>query len=174
MKAFTSFFIPKVEELPDDLTVYPINTSFDVPGSRLCHSESSGSWYLLVSLSEPVPDYPDVFDYVLNSGSFVDVAGSLHLNYLDAPFMWGKILPAKHSGVRYMPIWETVCSGEYDEEGFEKTKEVYSLIRMISQDNDITRSSVAQYNTSTCFSCTQYESLVELIKDIELRTGITF
>lgn len=167
--------------LPDDLMVTPVHAKIDMClspyeyiDSEVCHSESSGQWYIVIELAQPVPEYPEVNYYLYSSGSWVEIAPCCYIGHQEAPFLWGIPLKGKYTDDQYLPIWESVPTGKYHpEEGYELREERYKLIRL-AKFPCVSDPNTYQYNESTYFETIEYTDLIEMVKDIEIFTGIKY
>jgi len=167
-------YVQTVVSIPDDLITTPILPDYSVCEDErvtVCHSDSENKWYILRYKSAPFSDHPDINTQVLCSGSFIDCSSFMCIDIATVPFQWGVQLKSKSVGsISYLPIWESVLSGEVDDEGFERTKIVYKLITCIMPNYD----SLYDRNCYSDFYINEYDDVVSLIKDIEYVTGVRF
>ena len=174
----TRFFMEekKLVTLPEDLMVTPIHGKFN---TDICHSETTGKWYVVHILTKPETiDGQEVYSGLVDSGSWVELARTFFDESFEyAPFYWGQtykssIMP---EAVQYIPIWESVPTGRYDEEGLPTMKQVYKLITLMPYHFTVPTDNVTQYNFDTRFQVVDYGSdLLSLTRDLELYTGKTF
>lgn len=165
----------KVITLPDDIMVMPISGK---DGLRICHSDSAGKWYAIFDFNSPVETEKGlVSSCVIDSGTWADLADRCFAAYfVYAPFKWGSIYKSRYAPdlIQIIPIWERVETGKYDDEGLPITKEVYKLIHFMPYRTTTWADNVMQYNADTQFDIVPYNNLVDLVRDLELYTGLKF
>lgn len=179
IKAFLPYFwlggdYIKTETLPDDTMVMPIQCTVDpeYTESMVCHSDSVQKWYILYKLNETKPGYDDVYYTLEQSGRWVDIAPYCCLGYIYAPFKWGLPVKSKY-GLQYLPLWESVPTGKYTDDGCELTEEHYKLVTMIM--TSLPDDNVTQHNDYTRFTITDYGTdLIQMTRDFECFTGIKY
>ena len=164
----------KVISLPDDLMVTPISSIF---GLQICHSDTTGKWYALRNYSEPIDTQEgEVFSGLVFSGSWASLADScFDACSAFAPFKWGIPYPCKYSpkAVQYIPIWEDIETGRYNDEGLPIMREDYKLITLMPCTLDDSNS--IQYNFDSRFHIEDYGvDLIRLVRDLEIFTGKIF
>ena len=168
--------VPKTVELPSDLVVAPIQGNF---GLSICHSDTTNKWYAIRKYSKTlIIDGTEVVSGLIDLGSWAELANHSFTPYFAyAPFMWGTIYKSKivPDGVQYMPIWEQVETGEYNDEGLPIMKEVYKLVVIMPYHAPIEADNPIQYNFDSRFHVEDYgNDLVRLTCDLELFTGKKF
>lgn len=177
MKCFDRSFIwlPreqwKIIDIPDDITVISIRYHEDNEVT-LNYSEIEKQWFSLINISDPSKD---VYFALLSSGTWLDCCQDLApLDYTDAPFRWGQPLTNKYSpSIQYTPIWESVPTGKYDDDGIEIKKEEYKIIRSITPS--LEDHNVNQFNYYSKFSIDNFGSdLYEIVRAIETYTNEKF
>ena len=185
MKAIKYYFDAKhignpkeLVELPSDLMVAPYrgNDSFEDPSmARICHSESANKWYILYTHDKPFEGFDDVYDHIVDEGTFSYCMKYMVIDFSNVPFKWGVPLQSyDKKNVQYIPIWLSVPSGRFNEEGFEYSKLVFKLITCIAPICEPVPDDTYGYNLLTAFTESVYEDthegIRELIKDIECKT----
>ena len=174
MKAIKNIAMKKIIELPDDLMVMPIccNTDYFTGESvNVCHSDNTGEWFILIDMKNNPVD--EITNYIFCCGTWTECAVYFNPNFIEAPFKWGIPLPSKHGNhIQYLPIWEHLPNGKFNEEDFEEHTEVYKLISMILPT--FCKDNTFEFNNHTHFDITEYDNLIELTKDIENLTAIKF
>ena len=162
-----------IRQLPGDLMHLPV--VMDDPGVSLNHSKSTGLFYVLQEVQPRTGE--EIYFGLLTSGHWLDCYDYISNPYfLNVPFEWGKRIKNRY-GLVYVPIWESVLTGEIwtDEEGYEheQTKEIYKIIRLsVSPFED---DNVYQRNNLTSFEVFSYDTdLRQMVSDLECFTGIKF
>lgn len=164
----------KIIDLPDDLMVYPCN-DYENGYLKLCRSESVGKWYVLSdSSSDPEKG---IYSSCLECGSWLDC-----ISFFSCPIYWycpvkyGEPIKSLHSNrLQYMPIYESVPTGEYNDIGEEIYKDVYKIVMMNLYPFPYPSNNVMDYNYKTGFSVYDYgENLVKMVSDLQVFTGKEF
>lgn len=162
--------------LPSDLMVTPIQGK---DGASICHSDTVGKWYVIRNLdSMSIVEGKEVFSQLIDFGSWVDIARYYFDPYFAyAPFHWGETYKNKYypDKLQYVPIWQSVPTGTYNDEGLPNMKEVYKLIVLMPYSAPFKANNPIQYNFDSRFEIKDYdENLIELVQDLELFTGLQF
>lgn len=166
----------KVVSLPSDLMCVPIQGKDE---TSICHSDTVGKWYVLRNLDNmTIVDGEEIFTQLIDLGSWVDIARYYFDPCFDnAPFYWGKTYKNNRypDRLQYIPIWQSVPTGAYNDEGLPNMKEVYQLVTIMPYYSPFKADNPIQYNFDTRFQVKDYgENLIELAEDLELFTGLKF
>ena len=181
MKAYKFDFThenKQIINLPDDLMIIRSSTLLTNTETSLCHSETLQKWYVLVNMSESDLKN-DIYQYLFCDGEWIDCILSVDPfpNWLDAPFKFGEMIPSLiNKGFSYLPIWQRIPTGEYDEEDREIYKDDYKILcvyhSMPFLDNPY---DYRVQNANTGFEVEDFgESLVDMVKTLQWRTGKHF
>lgn len=183
MKAYASSYqyLPreywKIIDIPDDLQVMPVPMAGS--DTNLCYSESEKKWYVIARhINRPGEE---VYQAVVECGKWLDCYYFMaNPYYNNVPFIWGK--PIQSDLVKclyYMPIWESVPTGEINitEDGWESPvyKEVYKIIKLYLDQFPEMSENVYQSNQYSSFEIFEYgENLYKLVCDLQLFTNIIY
>lgn len=161
-------------ELPEDTFVISSENEH-----RLCHSESTSTWYITCLTDTSV--------ILMLSGTWIDCASSFEratgkpLHWEDAPFKWGEPIDNPTRSVSYTPFWTSDETGEeYESDDgwvFKRYKTSYRLFvstKPFGMKDDNPDQDIKDHNNIVRFETCVYDNLVDLVKDIETYTDLTF
>ena len=150
--------------LPDDTMQMPVMVK---NGYTLAHSETIKKWFVIDN--DIIYDSPAM----LFSGSFVECmeyTGTVP-GVCDVPLKFGEKYTGKYN-FSYMPIYTYEKTGEYDNEGFEKTEQHFKIIRSYAPPFPM---NISDYNQFSEFEIIDFGTdILSMIKEIEIHTDIKF
>lgn len=166
--------IPEVE-LPGDCMVVMSWNEYE-----LLHSSVNTSTWFVVMWNEDRR-------YLHCSGTWIECASYLQrvdeysIGWEDAPFKWGEPIANPTGATTYTPFWTSDETGEeyISDDGFIWKQYKFNYRMIVStkpinvQDNNPDQD-IKDHNNVIRFESYSYDNLIDLVKDIETYTDLTF